>query len=155
MKRGNYLPWTNQDFAWLKANYATATDEALQARFPGRTLRAIRATANRLGPRRAPRQAVTPSQIRRMLLAQSHLAMRADQIADCRRRINAAATGCIAFAACSLLAPCTAPPLPSVLWERAAPGEAQRSRVGGLPRRSEAKPGGDAASETPAMETAS
>lgn len=45
--------WTDVDEAWLSARYATATHDEISARFPNRSMHAIKMRANHLGLRRA------------------------------------------------------------------------------------------------------
>jgi DNA invertase Pin-like site-specific DNA recombinase len=52
LRRGGKAPWTSEDHAWLREHYATATQEALHARFPHRTHMAIRKQAAALGLKR-------------------------------------------------------------------------------------------------------
>lgn len=47
--RGPLLRWTSEDLEWLRANYAPATAEELAARFPHRTMSAIRIKASEMG----------------------------------------------------------------------------------------------------------
>jgi hypothetical protein len=49
IRRSGKAPWTEADHIWLQAHYATATRAELQARFPHRTLMAIRKQAAALG----------------------------------------------------------------------------------------------------------
>jgi hypothetical protein len=48
-RRSGKSPWTEADNTWLRAHYATATSEELQAQFPHRTHMAIRKQAAALG----------------------------------------------------------------------------------------------------------
>jgi hypothetical protein len=52
IRRSGKVPWTEEDNAWLRGHYATATREELQARFPHRTYMAIRKQAAALGLKR-------------------------------------------------------------------------------------------------------
>jgi DNA invertase Pin-like site-specific DNA recombinase len=52
IRRGGKLPWTEEDNIWLRQYYATASREALQARFPHRTVMAVRKQAATLGIKR-------------------------------------------------------------------------------------------------------
>jgi hypothetical protein len=51
------VPWTEADHHWLQQHYATASKEALQARFPHRTVIAVRKQAATLGLKRPQRGA--------------------------------------------------------------------------------------------------
>jgi hypothetical protein len=51
-RRGGKVPWTEEDNNWLQQHCATASLEALQARFPHRTVMAMRKQAATLGLKR-------------------------------------------------------------------------------------------------------
>jgi DNA invertase Pin-like site-specific DNA recombinase len=52
IRRGGKRPWTEEDNTWLRQHYGTASWEALQARFPHRTVMAVRKQAATLGLKR-------------------------------------------------------------------------------------------------------
>jgi hypothetical protein len=52
IRRGGKVPWTEADHRWLRQHYATAPREALRARFPHRTVMAVRKQAATLGLKR-------------------------------------------------------------------------------------------------------
>ena len=60
IRRGGKVPWTEADNTWLRAHYATATREELQAHFPLRTHMAIRKQAAALGLRRRHKGVAKP-----------------------------------------------------------------------------------------------
>jgi hypothetical protein len=54
-QRGGKVRWMDTDNEWLRAQYATSTVQALEARFPDRGYQAIRRHAQTLGLKRTPR----------------------------------------------------------------------------------------------------